>query len=203
MYLALAVIAFVYLNHEALSDYRKLMWLSFCSLLFHQIEEYRLPGTFPGYINSVLGKEAAIPDRYPLNANSALIVNVMLGWGAYLLSAILGESAVWLGLATVIVSAANFMAHTVFFNLRAKTIYNAGMATCWLFFLPVCITFIIVVSRDQLATSGDLISGIALGILFNYFGIYKTINWLKDKNSPYLFPHRNLLPDQRLEQNRS
>ena len=48
------------------------------ALLVHQYEEYEDPGFFPGQFNGgVLHSEQ--PDRYPLNTNTALIVNVPIG----------------------------------------------------------------------------------------------------------------------------
>jgi len=56
-----------------------LLWGSLVSLFLHQFEEYRYPGYFPGMMNTVLFSSKH-PDRYPLNTNTALIVNVYVGW---------------------------------------------------------------------------------------------------------------------------
>jgi hypothetical protein len=53
-------------------------WLSLISLFLHQAEEYRYPGYFPGMVNLVMFASPQ-PDRYPLNTNTALIVNVVIG----------------------------------------------------------------------------------------------------------------------------
>jgi hypothetical protein len=113
--------------------------VSLVTLFFHQLEEYRIAGTFPGMINHVMF-HSEMPDRYPLNSNTALIVNVVIGWLFYFLAALLGEKAIWLGLAIILVSLGNFIAHTFPFNIKGKTLYNAGMITSWIFFVP-CIYF--------------------------------------------------------------
>src|SRR5690606_22705690 len=118
---------FVYISYPELSRYQLLMWLSLVSLFFHQMEEYRIVGTFPGMINRVMFK-SNIPDRYPLNTNTSFIINVVLGWTIYLLAAIGAEQAIWLGMATILVSLANIIAHTFLFNIKGKTIFNAGLA---------------------------------------------------------------------------
>lgn len=134
------------------------------------------------------------PDRYPLNANTALIVNVIIGWSFYSLAAVLGESAVWLGIATILVSAGNFVAHTFVFNIRGKSFYNPGMITADILFLPVVVCFFVIILRNNLVTSFDWILGIGLGIALNYIGVLKLIDWLKDEKTTYVFPKRFLPP---------
>ena len=197
-----ALLILIYLGafHSTLGHYQLLMWLSLISLLFHQMEEYRIVGTFPGMINQVMFKSDR-PDRFPLNSNSALIVNVLIGWFAYLLAAVLGEHAVWLGLATIIVSLGNIIAHTFVFNIKGKTLYNAGLATSWLFFAPCVYFFFKVVHGEDLITTTDYLIGIPLGVVLNVFGILKMITWLADKDTTYIFPDRNLLPADRKAHN--
>jgi hypothetical protein len=167
------------------------LWISLVSLLVHQFEEYRLPGTFPGMINRVMFASTE-PDRYPLNSNTAFVVNVSVGWLVYLLAAVLGERAVWLGIAAILVSVGNFIAHTFIFNIRGKTRYNAGMVTSIVLFLPIAGYFFYTVIKYQLATPVDWVVGLLLGLALNYFGILKMIDLLKSKNTAYAFPQRNV-----------
>ena len=52
--------------------------------LLDRCEEYEDPGFFPGQFNrGVLHSDQ--PDRYPLNTNTALIVNVPLAYTFYVL----------------------------------------------------------------------------------------------------------------------
>lgn len=175
-----------------LSTYQLLMWLSLVSLFFHQVEEYRIPGTFPGMINRTLF-HSDIPDRYPLNTNTAFIINVLIGWTIYLLAAIAGSQLVWLGIASILISLGNIIAHTFLFNLKGKTFYNAGLITCWLFFAPCVLFFFRLINKENLATTTDYLIGIPLGILINIFGIIKLISWLSDKNTSYIFRNNQLL----------
>jgi hypothetical protein len=75
--LAVIVLVYICVNISSLTDYELLMWLSLVGLFFHQMEEYRIAGTFPGMINTVMFN-SNIPDRYPLNTNSAFIINVFV-----------------------------------------------------------------------------------------------------------------------------
>lgn len=182
--------------HQRISDYQLVMWLSVTSLFFHQAEEYRIVGTFPGMINRVLFK-SDLPDRYPLNSNTALLINVGMGWTIYILAALTGERFIWLGMATILVSLGNIIAHSFVFNIKGKTRYNAGLATCWFFFAPCVYGFFKIIHREQLATETDFLIGIPLGIIINIFGVLKPIKWLADRNTVFVFTTRQLLPEDR------
>ena len=101
------------------SNIRFVLWLSLASLFLHQFEEYRYPGYFPGMMNIVMF-ESKQPDRFPLNEQTSVVVNVFMGWTSYALAAIFGEQAIWLGIATMLVSFGNFVAHTLIFNLKGQ-----------------------------------------------------------------------------------
>lgn len=194
--LSIIVSIYIFKSHINLTSYQTLMWLSLVSLFLHQFEEYRIAGTFPGMVNAVL-YNSKMPDRYPLNTNTALYVNVFVGWTFYFLAAILAERAIWLGIATILVSVGNTIAHTIVFNFKGKTIYNAGLATCWLVFMPCAYFFVSTINTHHLATIIDYCIGIPLGIILNVVGILKLIDWLADKNTTYIFNDRNLLPKDR------
>lgn len=194
--LGLIVAGFVLSSHHSLSLYQLLMWVSLISLFLHQLEEYRIPGTFPGMINRVMYK-SDLPDRYPLNTNTSLVINAGIGWTMYLLAALAGEKFIWLGMATILVSLGNFVAHTFIFNIKGKTIYNAGMATSWLFFAPCVFFFFKIIHEEHLATALDYLIGIPLGLLINTFGILKMISWLSDRNTSFTFRKNQLLREDR------
>ena len=168
-----------------------LLWLSLGSLFLHQIEEWRYPGYFPGMVNTAMF-HSDIPDRYPLNANSGMIVNVFFGWGSYLLAALFWRQAIWLAFASIMVSIGNIVAHTLIFNIKGKNFYNPGLITSWLFFAPITYFFFQIVISEDLATPLDWVIGIGLGVLLNYFCVYKMILWLANRNTPYVFPQRFL-----------
>lgn len=171
-----------------------LLWLSLGSLFLHQIEEWRYPGYFPGMLNTAMFN-SDLPDRYPLNANSGMIVNVVFGWGSYLLAALFWQQAIWLAIAAIMVSVGNIVAHTIVFNIKGRTLYNPGLITSWLLFAPIAYLFFDAVISEHLAISYDWAIGLVLGVALNYFCVYKMILWLADRNTPYVFPKRFLSPD--------
>ena len=194
--LSIVVLAYILINFHRLTNYQLIMWVSLITLFLHQLEEYRIAGTFPGMVNTALYK-SNLPDRYPLNSNTAFLVNVVVGWTFYALAALVAEKAIWLGIATILVSVGNTTAHTILFNIKGKTLYNAGMLTSLLLFIPCIYFFFTILYREQLATGLDFLIGIPLGIVVNVFGVLKPIKWMANKDSPYIFDDRNLLPKDR------
>lgn len=190
-------IPFLFLNSAKLSHYQLLMWFSLVSLFLHQFEEYRLAGTFPGMVNRVMFN-SDLPDRYPLNSNTSLIINVYIGWVLYFLAAVTAEHFIWLGMAAILVSLGNIMAHTFVFNIKGKTIYNAGLVTSWLCFIPCVFFFFRIITTEHLSTPKDFWIGIPLGVILNIVAVFKLITWLKDRNTIYVFDNRQLLPNDRL-----
>ncbi|MGI4742696.1 MAG: HXXEE domain-containing protein [Janthinobacterium lividum] len=114
--LALLLGTWLYLHRLSLSTGQLLLGGSFVTLLLHQVEEYRWPGYFPGMLNAAVYR-SSLPDRYPLNPQTAFLINVPLGWTAYALAALFGPQLPWLGIATVLVSLGNVGAHAVFFRV--------------------------------------------------------------------------------------
>jgi hypothetical protein len=190
--LVVVIIIYLFTCRHSLTNYQCVMWLSLVSLFFHQLEEYRVVGTFPGMLNTAMYK-SEIPDRYPLNTNTALFVNVVVGWAFYFFAAFFAEKAIWLGLATILISLGNIIAHTFLFNIKGKTIYNAGMATSLIFFVPCVYFFFSIVHQEDLITTTDYLIGIPTGIILNVIGVLKTIDWMADRNTSYIFEERNLL----------
>ena len=191
--LGLAVVAGGSLLLQKLNPLSLLLWASLVALFLHQFEEYRYPGYFPGVMNTVMFSSKQ-PDRYPHNTNTALIINVLVGWVPYLLAAVFGARLLWLGIATMLVSVGNVIAHAFLFNIRGRTLYNPGMLTAIVLFLPIAAYFGYVLIQGNLATPMDWTLGVLLGVALNFIGILKVIDWLKDKNTRYIFPKRSLLP---------
>ena len=191
-FLSLITLFFLFFNRHSLTDYQLIVWLSLTTLFLHQLEEYRIVGTFPGMVNTVM-YNSKNPDRFPLNAKTALYINVYVGWSFYMAAAVLAENAIWLGLATILVSIGNTLGHTFLFNIKGRTFYNAGLATCWLCFVPITYFFLKICIQQNLFSIFDFLVGLPLGIALNYFGILKLIDWMSDQNTEFVFPKRNLL----------
>lgn len=181
----IGIIALVFW-YRHLSDLQIVLSISLISLFLHQFEEYQFPGQFPRMINTVMFKSDR-PDRFPLNANTAWIINVLLGWALYALALICGAHALWLATAAITVSMGNIVAHVILFNVKGKTFYNPGMITAIFLFVPIVIYYFVFLVQHDLLHTASLIAGLILGALINYFGIVKLITILGDEDSPYRF----------------
>lgn len=184
--LAVGLGALVAWRHGHWSDLRVLLVLSLVTLLLHQAEEYGWPGGFPRMVNTAVFRSDD-PDRFPLDQRTAWLVNVALGWTLYGAVALLAEDAIWLAVASLVVSAGNVVAHTVLFNVRGRTLYNPGLATSWLLFVPVLVGFVVVARRDDLVGPAELAVGLVLGLAISYLGVIRLITVLGDRATPYAF----------------
>ena len=172
--------------HDSLSSFRALLGVSLVSLFIHQFEEYQFPGGFPRMLNTAMFNSKQ-PDRYPLNPNTALIINTTIGWTLYALAFIFADRALWLAIASILVSAGNVFAHLILFNIKGKTLYNPGMFTALALFLPITIYFFVYITRHNLLHPLSLIVGLVLGALINYFGVLRLITLLANKNTRFTF----------------
>lgn len=200
-FFSIVVLAYIFINHHNMTNYQLIVWVSLITLFFHQLEEYRIAGTFPGMLNTALYK-STMPDRYPLNTNTAFYINVVVGWTFYVAAAVLAEKAIYLGIATIMVSLGNTIAHTTLFNIKGRTLYNAGLLTSWLLFIPCAYFFFIIIHKEHLVTMTDYLIGIPFGIVINVVGILKLISWMANKDTTYIFDDRNLLPKDRKKNSR-
>src|SRR4051812_9001840 len=73
---ALATLAYASIRWHQMNRSSLLLLLNFAALLIHQFEECGYPGGEPAILNIVL-QTSDYPDRYPLNQNSAMIINVL------------------------------------------------------------------------------------------------------------------------------
>lgn len=183
-----------------LASVQLILWVSLLTLFLHQFEEWRWPGWFAGMLNIGLFRSDD-PLRYPLNPTSGMVVNVVVGWVGYVLAALLWSHALWLGVATLMVSIGNCVFHLVFMPLRLKIPYNPGMATSLFLFLPTVVWFFVTSSDEGLLTSGDLLLGIPLGIVLNVAGVIGVIELLKRVDAES-FPERMIEPARKRLLNR-
>lgn len=186
----IVLLAWGLISRPSMTAVALILWVSLLTLLAHQVEEWRWPGWFPGMLNVVLFRSSD-PYRFPLNIRSGLAVNVGVGWLGYLLAALLAERALWLALATILVSVGNCVLHLVVIPIRGRMPYNPGMATSLLLFLPVVIWFVIV--AWPMMSAVDLIIGLALGLVLNVGGVVGLIRVMANPDAPPFEP-RQVLP---------
>ncbi len=162
------------------------------ALLLHQFEEYRFPGYFPGQFNAGVLKSET-PDRYPLNTQSAMIINTALAYPVYILP-LLFPRQIWLGFAPVFIGFGQVLVHGIVFPLRAKARYGPGFVTALCLHLPCGFAYIRQIKREQLVKRTDWIKGCVSLIVFAAGGIAAPLFLFRDKESPYRFTERQMGP---------
>lgn len=167
---------------------RRLMWISFMALLVHQFEEYAWPGGFPAIMNIAWQPHEGVkPDRYPLNTQSALIVNVFMAYPFYILP-IIFPNLIWLGLAQVLFGMAQFGVHGIIINRKMRSIYNPGLFAVVFLHWPIGIYYIYYIYSQGLARTWMWPIAILIVALVAILGVNMPVNrWFRDKNSPYPF----------------
>ena len=116
---------------------RKILLLSFMSLLMHQFEEYALPGGFPAVFNIGWNHETEAPDRYPLNRLSCVCVNTFLAYPFYILP-IVFPRVIWLGLAQIMFGmVGQLFIHGIVINRKLHSYYNPGLAVTVCLLVPI------------------------------------------------------------------
>src|SRR5204863_9693709 len=135
----LAIVALVVLWRD-MDVLQRLLLLNFIAILIHQYEEYGWPGGEPGIINIAI-QPSPTPNRYPLNQNSAMLINVLAAYLFYLLP-VFFPRVVWLGLAPVLFGMLQFMMHGIATNVKMKSIYNPGLVAVVLGHVPIGVYYI-------------------------------------------------------------
>jgi len=165
---------------------QRLLWLNFIVILVHMYEEYGWPGGLPAIINWGISNSPT-PDRYPLNQNSAMIINVGAAYTFYLIPVFFGH-VIWLGLAPVLFGLTQFLGHGIVFNRKLRSIYNPGLAAVTLGHVPIGIYYIYYIQTHGLATVWDWAIAVVYMLVFTWVALVKmTYTWLADRESPYVF----------------
>lgn len=185
--LGVVLLAYIVIAGSSLDTVTLLLWVSLFTLFAHQVEEWRWPGWFPGMLNVVLFRSAD-PWRFPLNVRSGLAVNVGVGWIGYTLAALLGERALWLAFATILVSLGNCILHLIVLPIRGRMPYNPGMVTSLVFFLPVIVWFFIKVW--PLMSMTDIVVGFIVGLVLNVGGVVGLIRLMENPDSAPFEPRQ-------------
>jgi hypothetical protein len=162
----------------------RVLLLNFITMLVHQYEEYGWPGGFPPLVNLVVWPRNK-PDRYPLNQNGAMVINLIWSYVFYL-APVFFPAAIWLALGPMLVGFLQVIAHGILTNVKLKAPYNPGMITALLD--PLGVYYIYLVQTQGLATASDWVLGTAYMAGFLYFGVLKlNFTWLSAPDSPYPF----------------
>lgn len=183
---AIGALVYLVVSWSSMPVLQRLLLLNFIAILVHQFEEYGWPGGEPAIMNMVL-QPSDTPDRFPLNQNSAMVVNVLIAYPVYLIPVFL-PNVIWLGLAPLLMGMAQFVVHGIQTNRKLHSWYNPGLAAVVLLHIPIGIVYIVYIQTHGLASGWDWLFAILYLAFIVIVGLrLMTYNWLADRNSPYVF----------------
>jgi hypothetical protein len=183
--IAIGAIAYLVVFWNQMDILVRVLLMSFIAILLHQYEEYGFPGGEPAIMNMAL-QNSDIPDRYPLNQNSAMVTNVICAL-IYLLPVFLPH-VIWLGLAPMLMGIMQFIVHGIATNIKMKSIYNPGLGAVVFLHFPIGIYYIWYIVSNGLVQATDWILAI-LYLAFIAGGIVNGLTYkvLANRNSKYPF----------------
>lgn len=183
---AIGAVVYLAISWNQMETLARLQLISFIAILIHQFEEYGFPGGEPAIMNIAL-QNSDLPDRYPLNQNSAMITNVLVAYTVYLLPVFL-PNVIWLGLAPILLGMAQFIVHGIWTNLKLRSIYNPGLGAVIFLHIPLGIYYIGYVVSNGLARSTDWILAVVyLAVIAGGIVNGLTYKILAKRDSKYLF----------------
>jgi|GEM_PF-1438022 len=138
--IAIGIILFVLLTGMQFAEINTLLWLHLSLLLLHQFEEYIYPGGFREFFNRTVQIKNA-STKTPLNTGGIVLVNVVFGWTAYLISAISGIHNLWLALGLLGITVSNGILHAAMALIKRK--YVPGLISGLFLFIPFGVYVII------------------------------------------------------------
>lgn len=180
------------MTHRRVSKPQALSALNMVALMVHQHEEYEDPGFFPGQFNGgVFHSEK--PDRYPLNTNTALIVNVPLAYTFYALPIAFPKRRV-LGIAPVLFGFLQAVGHGTIFPRLAGDRYSPGFLASLLLHVPIGVNYLRELHAEEPLQRSELAKAAAYNLAFALTSIAGPNVLLKDKDSPYRFTAKQMGP---------
>ena len=159
--------------------------MNLAALLVHQYEEYEDPGYFPGQFNGGLFHSDR-PERYPLNSNVAMIINVPLGYTSYALPVLFPKKR-WLGLAPVLFGFGQAVGHGLVFNRLAHDRYSPGFLASLFLHIPIGSQYLRALKENGPIEGSHWRKAGLYTIAFAVSSVAAPNVVLRDRNSPYAF----------------
>jgi len=189
---ALALGGLTALAGGRLAKTRLLSAVNLLALLAHQYEEYVDPGYFAGQFNRGMFKSDS-PRNYPLNPQTAMIINTALAYPFYLGPVVLRRPK-WLGLAAVLLGWSQAVLHGIVIPRRAGARYGPGFLTAVLLRVPIGIAYVKALNEEDRIGSRDWINGLGCALAATVGGVVAPNLAMRDKNSPYEFTAAQMGP---------
>jgi hypothetical protein len=131
--------------------------------MIHQIEEHLWPGGFRQFANAHVFKSG--DDDWPVSEGGVALVNVGYVWAPVLLAALFPGPLRWLGLGWVGLTLINAITHIVT-SIRFR-VYNPGLVTSIVLFLPFTIWILAREVSTGMLTGWQVVALLIAGVLLH------------------------------------
>jgi len=187
--MAVTIVCLV-INWNFIGVLQKIALLNYLVIFWHQFEEYRLPGGEPAITNLAMqpsdkGKE----DRYPLNQNNAMVINLAAAYIVYFLPVIFPD-VLWLGFMPVMFGMSQFIMHGILTPRKiGNRIYSPGFCAVLFGHVPLGISwFYYTISNGMLGWSDVLLGPVYQAAFIAIFMRKIGYGLLSGPDSAYSFP---------------
>lgn len=159
----LGIVAWIVLfRSDPLSE--RALWLALLVIyMFHQIEEHLWPGGFRQFTNAHVFKSGN--DNWPVDIGGVALINIGFVWLPVSLAVIYPEALRWVGLGWIGLTLINALTHIVS-TIRLR-IYNPGLITSIVLFLPFTIFVLALEARRGTLSGTDIGLIVVAGILLH------------------------------------
>lgn len=173
-----------------ISVLQRLALMNFCVILWHQFEEYRFPGGEAAITNMAMQpKRLDRADRYPLNQNNAMVINMAAAYIPYLLP-VFFPNVMWLGFMPVVFGISQFMVHGIMTPRKiGNKIYSPGLCAVFFGHVPVGIYWLYYTISNGLLNWQNVLGGfVYLAVFIGGFMMKIGYGVLQSPDSKYPFP---------------
>lgn len=187
---AAIAVAYLAFNWGGMGVLQKLALFNLIVIFWHQFEEYRLPGGEPAITNlASQPKDVSKADRYPLNQNNAMVINVVAAYVSYLLP-VFFPNILWLAFMPVVFGMSQIIIHVVKTPRQiGNHVYSPGAGAVVFGHWPVGICWFYYVIANGLLGWLDVAGGIVYMALFiGVFMLRIGYGVLSKPDSRYPFP---------------
>ena len=170
---------------------QKLLLTSVSILFLHFFEEFGWPGGFPYMgVKTLLGSDEIDPAQWNCNNLSSLFGNWTFLLLVYLLPIFI-PGVRFLTIGVFIFNFAELLMHLLLFNIRLKTVYNAGMISAVFGLAPISLYYFFVIFQPADYLWWDYVLAAVYFIIIFWFCFRSPLYWNLGKKSGYEFTEQS------------
>lgn len=189
------LITYLFTNWNTLQMSQICTILAVVILILHVFEEWHFPGGFHYQYN--IQMKSDIPDRYPMDQVTDMLTNftaTVFGCICVFMGIPYITAIMWFVLSfmeVILHTTAGFSMRKRFAAKGKKTIYNPGLVTCWIGFIPVSIGYIVTFVTVRTPSFLECVFGFVLTIAFAVCLVSGGEKALKNRDTKYPYTWGN------------